>query len=102
MSVSPPLLDVAVVGGGFAGLAAALRLHRAGAKLRILEKRAFFGGRAYSFREAKTGETLDNGQHLLMGCYHETFRFLKDLGTLDRLDIQTSLSVGFAEPPGRF
>ncbi|MCE9623895.1 MAG: FAD-dependent oxidoreductase [Deltaproteobacteria bacterium] len=81
-------IDVTIVGGGFAGLAAALRLHRAGAKIRLLEKRPFFGGRAYSFKEPKTGETLDNGQHLLMGCYHETFAFLRDLGTFDRLDIQ--------------
>jgi len=102
VSSSPEKTDVTIVGGGFAGLAAALRLHRRGAKIRLLEKRAFFGGRAYSFREAKTGETVDNGQHLLMGCYHETFSFLKDLGTLDRLDIQKNLSVSFAEGPDKF
>ncbi len=96
---SPTSTDVTVIGGGFAGLAAALRLHRAGAKIRLVEKRAFFGGRAYSFREAVTGETVDNGQHLMMGCYEETFAFLKDLGTFDRLDVQKSLSVAFSEGP---
>ena len=101
MMLSPASTDVTVIGGGFAGLAAALRLHRAGAKVRIIEKRAFFGGRAYSFREPKTGETVDNGQHLLMGCYEETFAFLKELGTFDRLDIQKSLRVAFSEGPGQ-
>jgi hydroxysqualene dehydroxylase len=96
---APASSDVTILGGGFAGLAAALRLHRAGAKVRLIEKRAFFGGRAYSFREPKTGETVDNGQHLLMGCYEETFAFLKELGTFDRLDIQKSLTVAFSEGP---
>lgn len=98
---SPGTHDVTILGGGFAGLAAALRLHRAGAKIRILEKRPFFGGRAYSFKEPKTGGTVDNGQHLLMGCYEETFAFLKDLGTFDRLDVQKSLSVAFSEGPDK-
>jgi hydroxysqualene dehydroxylase len=94
--------DVTIVGGGFAGLAAALRLHRAGAKIRLIEKRPFFGGRAYSFRDKVTGETLDNGQHLLMGCYHETMKFLEDLGTLDRLHIQENLEISFAEDAKNF
>lgn len=94
--------DVLIVGGGFAGLAAALRLHQAGAKIRLVEKRPFFGGRAYSFKESKSGETIDNGQHLMMGCYHETIEFLRSLGTLDRLEIQKSLSVGFAEDSRHF
>src|SRR5262249_4579004 len=42
------------------------------------------------------------GQHLLMGCYHETMRFLEDLGTLDRLSVQPQLEVSFAEDKGSF
>ena len=38
---------VAVVGGGFAGLAAAVRLARGGAEVTLLERRPFLGGRAY-------------------------------------------------------
>ncbi|HCU24618.1 MAG TPA: hypothetical protein DF383_06350 [Deltaproteobacteria bacterium] len=101
MNSPKPRQDITIVGGGFAGLAAALRLQRSGAKLRLIEKRPFFGGRAYSFREPKSGVTLDNGQHLLMGCYHETFRFLKDLGTFDRLEVQKNLRVAFSEGPRR-
>lgn len=89
--------QILIIGGGFAGLAAALRLHRAGARLRILEKRPFFGGRAYSFAEPTTGEVVDNGQHLMMGAYHETLAFLKELGTLQLLDFQKGLTVSFAE-----
>ncbi len=97
-----PRVDITIVGGGFAGLAAGLRLQRAGAGLRILEKRPCFGGRAYSFQDKVTGDTVDNGQHLLLGCYHETLRFLGDLGTLDRLDIQESLDIVFAEDAQSF
>lgn len=94
--------DVLIVGGGFAGLAAALKLQRAGAAVQIAEKRPFFGGRAYSFTEPKTGQTVDNGQHLLMGAYHHTFEFLKGLGTLHHLDFQKGLSVSFAEGAEQF
>jgi zeta-carotene desaturase len=102
VSLVQPKVDVTIVGGGFAGLAAALRLHRTGAKIQIVEKRPFFGGRAYSFRDRESGETLDNGQHLLMGCYHETLKFLKDLGTIDRLAIQDQLEISFAHLPRAF
>ena len=55
-----------VVGGGFAGLAAAVRLANAGVRVTLLERRPFLGGRAYSFEHPATGETLDNGPHALM------------------------------------
>lgn len=102
MSNAPEIKDVTIVGGGFAGLAAALRLERAGCSIQIVEKRPFFGGRAYSFRDKTSGETLDNGQHLLMGCYHETMDFLRDLGTLPKLEIQSNLNLSFAHLPRRF
>lgn len=97
MPGTPQKTDVAVIGGGFAGLSAALKLHRNGAKISLFEKRPFFGGRAYSFTEPRTGEVVDNGQHLLMGAYHETFAFLKELGTFDRLQFQKGLEVSFAQ-----
>jgi squalene-associated FAD-dependent desaturase len=89
--------EIAIIGGGIAGLAAALRLHQSGAKIALIEKRPFFGGRAYSFKEPHTGETVDNGQHLLMGCYHETLDFLTKVGTASQLDFQKNLRISFAE-----
>ncbi|HET6637336.1 MAG TPA: FAD-dependent oxidoreductase, partial [Gemmatimonadota bacterium] len=40
-----------VVGGGLAGMAAALRLARAGCEVELVERRPFLGGRAFSFRD---------------------------------------------------
>ena len=43
------------------------------------------GGRATAFRDRHTGELVDNGQHVLFGCYRETLAFLKLVGADDRV-----------------
>jgi uncharacterized protein with NAD-binding domain and iron-sulfur cluster len=93
--------DVLIIGGGFAGLAAGVALSRAGRRVRLLEQRLHLGGRAYSFRDSNTGAVVDNGQHILMGCYHATREFLKEIGTLDRFVFQPQLSVQFLDASGR-
>jgi squalene-associated FAD-dependent desaturase len=90
--------DVAVIGGGFAGLAAATALAARGLRVTVLEKRPALGGRAYSYTDATTGETIDNGQHAMMGCYHEMFRFLDRIGATGKLAIQPSLRVAMLDP----
>jgi squalene-associated FAD-dependent desaturase len=85
--------DVIVIGGGFAGLAAGVALAAEGVRVTVLEKRPFLGGRAYSYTDATTGETIDNGQHAMMGCYHHMFRFLERIGASDKLAIQSGLRV---------
>ena len=60
--------DIVVVGGGFAGLSAAARLVRRGARVLVLEAKPRLGGRATSFADGATGEVVDNGQHVLLGC----------------------------------
>ena len=92
--------DAIVVGGGFAGLAAATLLAEEGARVVVLEARPHLGGRARSFVDPETGSVVDNGQHLFMGCYRETFRFLERLGSLDRLCLQPRLHVPFLDPGG--
>lgn len=92
--------DAVVLGGGFAGLTCAVRLAEKGMKVVILEKKPHLGGRAYSFADAGLG-AVDNGQHLFMGCYRATRRFLKTIGTEDRLEIVPEVSVDYAEPGGR-
>ncbi len=94
-SVSPNVLPVVIIGGGFAGLAAAVDLAEQGEKVLLLERRAFLGGRAYSFTDKITGDTIDNGQHLMMGCYHHTLSFLKKINALDKLKFQPNPRVDF-------
>jgi hydroxysqualene dehydroxylase len=87
--------DVIVVGAGFAGLSAAVRLAAHGLRVLVLEARPGLGGRATAFSDPETGELVDNGQHALFGCYHETFGFLRTLGAdhLVRLDEQLEIEV---------
>ncbi len=89
--------SVIIVGAGAAGLSAAVRLCRSGCRVRLLEKRSYPGGRAYSFMDPHTGEIVDNGQHLLAGAYRSFLGLLKELGTDDRLYYQQSLRVPFID-----
>lgn len=88
---------ILILGGGLAGLAAGVALAEQGHKVTLLERRAFLGGRAYSFHDETAGEVIDNGQHLFMGCYHETFKFFRRLGTLDGLHFQERSRVDFLD-----
>jgi squalene-associated FAD-dependent desaturase len=93
--------DVLIIGGGFAGLAAGVALAGAGRQVRLLEQKPHLGGRARSFRDPTIGSVVDNGQHLLMGCYHATLRFLEEIGTLNRVALQPRLRMQFLEAPER-
>ena len=90
-----------VIGGGFAGLAAALALARSGAPVTLLERKPHLGGRAYSFLDKTTGDEVDNGQHFLMGCYTETLDFLREIGAEGKLYFQRDLRIDFLAPGGR-
>ncbi len=93
--------DVIIIGGGFAGLAAGVALADAGQRVCLLEQKPYLGGRARSFQDPATNSVVDNGQHLFMGCYHSTIQFLKTIGTLDRVQFQSQLSVPFLDRDGR-
>lgn len=84
---------VIVIGGGFAGLAAGVDLAARGIAVTIVEARPRLGGRAYSFRDDETGEVVDNGQHAMMGCYHETLAFLGRIGAAHKVIRQPNLRV---------
>jgi zeta-carotene desaturase len=91
-----------VIGGGFSGLAAGVRLAERGNSVVLLERRRFLGGRAYSFLDPQTGDTVDNGQHLFLGCYRHTIAFLEKIGCLDRLRFQDHTKVDFLDRAGGF
>jgi squalene synthase HpnD len=98
----PPVpKKVVVLGAGYAGLAAATELILRGHDVTLIESRALLGGRAHSFPDQKTGRQLDNGQHIFMGCYHETLGLLRQLGVEDRLYTPPSLDVPFLSERGR-
>jgi squalene-associated FAD-dependent desaturase len=93
--------DVIVIGAGFAGLAAATALAEDGVKVLVLEARPGLGGRAPAFRDPQTGERIDNGQHVLIGCYTETLRLLKRVDSLNLLHRPASLRVPMIDMTGR-
>ncbi|HVA67502.1 MAG TPA: hydroxysqualene dehydroxylase HpnE [Elusimicrobiota bacterium] len=93
--------DALILGGGFAGLSCAAALAEAGAKVLVAEKKSHLGGRAFSFRDPGTEDVLDNGQHLFLGCYRETRRFLARVGAAGNLTLFPKVRVAFASAPGR-
>ncbi len=99
--MSERFFDAIVIGAGFAGLSAAVRLADRGLKVLVLEQSAKLGGRASAFTDKVTGERVDNGQHVLFGCYHETYAFLRRIGAVDRAPLQPRLCLPMADRAGR-
>ena len=93
---------VAVFGAGVAGLSAALALAEQGFAVDVYEAKNFPGGRASSLRDAASGLTIDNGQHIVMGCYHAFLRLMNRMGTRDRLAESAGLSVDYVAPGGKW
>lgn len=94
--------DVAIIGGGLAGLSAAAALGGAGYTVDVYEARAFLGGRATSYPVNTPGEvpeTIDNCQHILLRCCVNLVDFYKRLQVADR--IQFHREFFFIEPGGR-
>ena len=70
--------ELAVIGGGYAGFAAAVTLARSGARVTLFEASRTLGGRARVVD--KDGHRVDNGQHIVLGAYSETLRLLRLVG----------------------
>src|SRR5207248_11698356 len=97
----PSSYAAVVIGAGFAGLSAAVRMTKSGARVLVLEARARLGGRATAFPDRETGEIVDNGQHVLLGCYHATFDFLREIGALDHVRVPPQLAVTMIDRAGQ-
>jgi len=93
--------EAIVIGAGFAGLAAATALAEKGVRVLVLEARPAPGGRATAFTDPATGERVDNGQHVLLGCYRDTFRFLDRIGATSHVEVQDRLTVDMIDRNGR-
>jgi squalene-associated FAD-dependent desaturase len=97
--------SVAVVGAGWAGLAAAVRAVEAGYHVAVFEMAPRAGGRARSFEHE--GLVLDNGQHILIGAYTQTLALMRTVGAdphtlLERrpLALLDAQGRGLRLPPG--
>ena len=83
--------DVVVVGGGLAGISAAVDLAEAGLSVTLLEARPWLGGATCSF--ARRGLTIDNGQHAFLRCCGAYRDLLAKLGVASSVAIQNRLEV---------
>ncbi|MBP6671803.1 MAG: hydroxysqualene dehydroxylase HpnE [Bacteroidetes bacterium] len=93
--------DVLIIGGGLAGLAAGVQLSLSGHSILLIEQKPRLGGRTYSFIHPETGDEVDNGQHLMMGCYHSTLKYLQMIGRSELVEIQKNLSIVFRKENAR-
>lgn len=93
--------DVVVIGAGFAGLSAAVRLAARGKSVVVCEEGPRLGGRATAFTDRETGERVDNGQHALFGCYRDTYAFLRELDVDHLAPLERRLDVTMADESGR-
>lgn len=96
---------VAIIGGGIAGMAAALALAEHGNRLDItlFESKRFAGGRAGSFVDARTGQNVDYCQHVAMGCCTNLISMMDQAGIDDPFIRYQELTFHHPQhPPSRF
>ena len=84
-----------IIGGGIAGLTAGSILSLKKISVTLLESSPKPGGRTYSFPDKNTNTSIDNGQHIMMGCYKDTLAFLKIIGAESNFDYQKNLNLNF-------
>ena len=89
---------VTIVGGGLAGIAAALDCADAGVQVTMLEVRPQLGGAAYSFE--REGLRLDNGQHVFLRCCTEYIALLERIGSRGLTALQPRLEIPVLAPGG--
>jgi squalene-associated FAD-dependent desaturase len=97
--VSGDPATIAVIGGGLAGITAALDCADAGAKVVLLEVRPRLGGAAYSVQ--RDGLTLDNGQHVFLRCCTAYRALLERLGSAGLTRVQERLEIPLLAPGGQ-
>lgn len=91
--------DVIVIGGGIAGLAAAVVLSDAGLRVSVLEQSDTLGGRARSCTDGLTGDRVDIGPHILLSEYRNMLRLLARLGTREQVVWQQGEFITLVDRP---
>jgi len=91
-----------IIGGGLAGLTAASILSQKKNHVTLLESSPKLGGRTYSFIDKESYVEIDNGQHIMMGCYKETLSFVKLIGAENNFDYQKNLLIRFLDRNKKF
>jgi squalene-associated FAD-dependent desaturase len=89
---------VVVIGGGLAGITAAIRLREAGAAVTVLEGRPWLGGATCSFTRGE--KVIDNGQHVFLRCCTEYQGLLARLGVAGSVAMQERFDVTVLTPGG--
>lgn len=95
-------MNIAIVGAGWAGLAAAVTATQAGHQVTLHEAARTAGGRARSLGATlpdRRAVRLDNGQHILIGAYTETLRLLRTVGVATDTDPKTSPDAALMRLP---
>ena len=93
------LTKVHVVGAGLSGLACALKLSQAGARVTIYEAAGHAGGRCRSFFDENLGCTIDNGSHMMLGANEATRGYLADAGSEDAVTEIAPAAFPFVDVP---
>ncbi|HEX8929215.1 MAG TPA: FAD-dependent oxidoreductase, partial [Actinomycetota bacterium] len=88
--------EVAVIGGGLAGITAALRCADGGARVTLFEGRPRLGGLTHSFKRGDLD--VDNGQHVFLRCCTAYLGLLDRLGVGDKVTVQPRLAIPIAAP----
>jgi len=88
--------DIAVVGGGLAGITAALRLADAGRRVTLVETKPWLGGLTHSFRRGELD--VDNGQHVFLRCCTAYRALLDRLGVTGQTHLQDRLDIAVHQP----
>ena len=95
-------LKIAIVGAGWAGLAAAITATQKGHQVTLLEASRFWGGRARSIKPSfEDHPTLDNSQHILIGAYQQTLSLMQTVGVnLEKVFWRRPLDLRYADGSG--
>jgi squalene-associated FAD-dependent desaturase len=86
---------VIIVGGGVAGISAAVELAKSNIPVQLIEAKNYIGGRCFSFVDRFTGDEIDNGQHIFIGAYHNFFELLDNIGTRKFIIPQKKFEISY-------